>query len=356
MWSRTVSRGPVRRSLAVRTGVVALAVAASTGLGMPAAGAAPATTIALDPSYLEFSVHPPENLGALPVASPLPASSFTPIEVGFGGSVTFIFPALMDRYGSSLAASLDMSDGTNAPTRTYNNQTAGGPDSLTVAATGLVDGQVRIHMPADDGVNGPYARLALTNLRPVDPSLTFIDPAQWSLKLTATGPANVDLSPQTVGRSAMPCFDAATCGVAATLTAGAGFDVTLPATSRVATLGIPDLRTSAFSLAPVGGASGGPAVPLVASLSDDGRTASLKVPAGTAPGRWELDVVLGDGTGRVVSDTVVRVDVVAAVNPGLRSETGGGAGSASLPLVALALVGIAGGLGVRSRRRTAAGS
>lgn len=363
MWSRTASRGLVRRSSfarrSSRAGVVSLAVLALAGVGLPAATAAPTTPdIPLFTEYVGTFVHLPANSGPLSVASPAPPIAERPVEVGFGGSVTFIYPRFADRSGS-LSAELWQYGADGQRTRVLDNSTVGQPNSLTVAATGLVDGQVRIDMPTDDGVSGQDAVLVFPPFRSAVPALQFAANTGWSLHLTATGPASVDLPLQTEARSVVPCENLAECGVAATLTAGKDFTVSLPASSRITALGITDMRTSAFSMTRSDGPSDGPQVepivPLTAAVSGAGSSARLTVPAGTVPGRYAIEVVLGDGTGSVVSFSDVYVDVTAAVNPGLRSETGADAGPSSLLPVALgsaAALAVA-GVAVRSRRAAA---
>ena len=368
MWSRTAPRGPVRRPSVVRAGVAGLAVLASAGLAMPAAVAAPAVaTITLAPDLVETSLWPDQNYGVLPVTSPQPGTGHEDVAAAWGGAVTLTLPSSVKPNGAGLAVRLDTMGGTNGntPTRSWSSNGVSGTDPLTV--TDLGGGTFRVDLPAADGVNGPDARLLVSDLVSTrGPWNTVSSEEQWDLLLSATAPASVQLTMQEHAYSVLGCpggdLDVAGCS-AVTVTAGSTLDVALPATLRLTEVGIPDLRVSDYSL------NDGPDapslieemfLPLDAAVSADGRTATLTVPTRTTPGRYFFNAVAGDGTGQLVSSTWAVVQVVAApvaVNPGLRSETGGDTGSSVLLPLALgsAAVLAAGGVAVRSRRAGAGG-
>ncbi|OMQ14214.1 hypothetical protein A7K94_0218190, partial [Modestobacter sp. VKM Ac-2676] len=315
MWSRTASRGPVRRPLA-RIGVVSLAVVASVGLGVSGAGAAPENpTTTLAPESVQFALWSPQNSGELPVQSPLPGSGFEAIPVAWGGAVTITLPAQVAPTGPTLQASLALVDEANEATRTWSTGAVAPADVLVVTALG--GGSHRIDLPADDGVNGPGARLELTGLAStLGAWSSFIEPVRWFLELSAGAPDAVTLASQVDAESTVGCpasdTDFSTC-TPLPVTAGTAMDVVLPAATRLDELGIPGLGHSDFALSDV---PGGPqieglALPLEATPSADARTATMTVPAGTRPGRYVLVSVLGDGAGQVVSATYSVVEVVA---------------------------------------------
>ncbi|WP_299956418.1 hypothetical protein [uncultured Modestobacter sp.] len=342
--------------------MVALAAVASLWLGASAAGAAPTNpTTTLTPESVESNLRPSQNYGPLPVQSPLPGSGFETIPVAWGGAVTVTLPPQVAPAGPTPGASLDLvgADGIT-PTRTYSTGAAAPADLLVV--TDLGSGTYRIDMPADDGANGPTGRLALTDLASTLGSWsTFVDPALWTLEFSAAAPAAVTLTSQVVTSSAVGCqysdLELPACS-SVQVTAGTSMDVVLPASSHLTELGIPDLGVSDFSLNDFLSTDliEGMSLPLESTLSADRRTATMEVPDSTEPGRYLLVSVAGDGAGQVVSGTYSVIEVIApAVNPGLRSETGGDAGTpALLPITLGSLVALAGaGVVVRSRRSAA---
>ena len=359
MWSRTASRGLVRRSLLARAGVVGLAVLASSALALPAATAAPAGTVTLAPADVELSLLPDQVTGTQPLASDVWGGGFTRVPVAHGGSVTFQLPAQLAPAPPALVASLALSPGDGStPTRTYTSDNAVPADRL--ALTDLGGGQYRVDLPADDGLNGPAAQLTLSPLHPtVGPGTSFVDPAAWPLEFTASAPAAVTLTSQLIASSFLGCGPAPSnwrgCPTAATVTAGQTVAVTLPTTSTLVALGFPDLSRSAFALRAYDTRDEDPMRwQLEAVVSSDARTATVTVPAAFRPGRYLLSVGVGDSTGRLFSVSYTNVDVTApAVNPGLRSETGGDHGSLlPVALGSAAALAVA-GLAVRSRRTAA---
>ncbi|MCZ2815035.1 hypothetical protein [Modestobacter sp. VKM Ac-2984] len=345
----TAPRGLVRRPVLARAGVLGLATLAAVGLSLSPAVAAPGTsTVSLDPTTVEVGASPVENGHVRPVAVPVPATTLQPVAAGYGGTVTVtVPPQLVD--GGGVSAALALPDGAGGG-ELYESTSTDPATQLSFAALG--GNRYRITLPANDGVNGPEAHLRLFgfDLRN-DPGVQRLDPWYFSLTLSDGGPAAVDLTQQFFAQ-AWPDESAS----AATVAAGSSLAVTLPAGSEFRALGIPDLGHSALGLQ-LPGSDGLPATtPVVADAvtrGADPSTVELAVPAGTTPGRHLLTVVMSDGTDQFVATHYAYVDVVApAVNPGLRSETGGDPASWDLLPVALGSVtalAVAGGV-VRSRR------
>lgn len=347
----------------VRAGVAGLAVLAASGVSLPAASAAPATTIALNPASVELILHSTKNLGLLPVASPVPDDPFMTVPVGYGGSVTFTIPPQLSSPTPIPYVQLGLAPAAGSSvTRLYTSTATVPADRLTV--TDLGSGKFQVDIPADDGTNGPSGHLAVTPLTStVGAGAQFVDPAQFWLDLSGGGPASVDLPAQLVVNAGSPCGP---CQADASVRAGSPFDVTLPVASLISASGIPDLSSSAFSFrtADQNWLAVGTATSLTGTLSSDARTVTLTLPPGTAGGRYELDVVLGDATAAVIAMAPVLLDVTAAnpdvrSNTGLRSDTGvegsdaapAGGASALVPLgAAMVLVAGVGSVAVLRRR------
>lgn len=372
------SQSPPRRlgRPLVRSGVVVLAVAASTGFGLASAGAAPTSAVVLDPAYVEVGTAPIENLSAREVAFPVAPEMFHDVLVGWGATVRISVPPQL--VATAPTAELELSAADGVPTTTYDSSDPGSP--LTIADLG--GNLYEVHLPADDGVNGPVGGLRLLGFSERSGAdVTLLDPAYFTLSFDAAGPATLDLSQQFTAES-WACDDPSVtdCASVATAPAGGSFTVTLPASSRFAVLGIPDLGTSAMGLQvhdPSGQPAQTPVVPTTVTPTADPRTVSLGVPANTPPGSYDLTVVMGDGTDRFVATATAHVDVVAApaptsaaptsaapsasaapaLNQGLESETGweqhtAGHGSAApLAIGAAALLGVGGAVVLRARRR-----
>ncbi|MCZ2819620.1 hypothetical protein O2V63_04670 [Modestobacter sp. VKM Ac-2977] len=330
------------------------------GLGVSAAGAAPANpTTTLAPEAVDLVVDQPQNFGEMRagVQGHHSPGVLEMIPVAWGGTVTFALPPLLAPTGPGLEASLySKADHMSLETRTYSTDPAVSADPLVV--TDLGGSTYRVDLPADDGVNGPAARLSLTNLAPTPGSWsTLLGTPSWELEFSAGAPAAVTLTSVTSATSVLGCSTTAspTCTVVP-VTAGTAMDVVLPASSRVTELGIPDLGVSDFSLEDLPGSDliAQARIQLDPTLSADRRTATMTIPATTKPGRYQLRSVAGGGVGQVLSTTFSVVEVVApAVNPGLRSETGGDTGPSVLLPVLLGSVGaLAVGGAVRSRRRS----
>ena len=353
MWSRTASRGLVRRSLVVSAAVLACGALALTPASAAAAGVELAPT--------EFSVG--LRTSAHPLASDVYGFGYAPVPVAFGGVVTFQLPSQLASPSATLPLSLGLATGAlETPTTAYTSDSA--DPARLLAVTDLGAGRYQVALPADDGVSGSFGTLDLgplaVTVAGADSSVS--DPSfPWYLELSSSAPAAVELPTTLIATSFLGCGQApvelSSCAVLATATPGRTVDVTLPASSTLVGLGLPDLSRSAFSVTPfVAQPEDGMRVTLTATLSADARTATVSLPADLRPGRYTFNSGVGDSTGRLLSVTHAVIDVVApAVNPGLRSETGVEVG-ASAPVAVVALTGVgavatAGGLVVRTRRR-----
>jgi hypothetical protein len=293
--------------------------------------------ILLAPAHATVLIHAVEEYGTVPVQSPLPADlavpqtdqalpagTSTPVPVAYGGSVTITLPAPYTVTGVPAAylalaptAELARAWFETGATRSYANPSGIPADQLDI--TDLGGNTFRVDMPADDGTNGPFAKLAFTNLGSSNGA--FASVPYFLFELSAGGPAAVTLSTQVFAAASDLCRGCE----AGVVSAGSAFDLQAPPTALLDVLGVPDLSHSAFSLQAldVDYVPTGDHAPLAATLSADARTATLAVPAGTTPGTYRLVAVAGNGSGSVISQTSLQI-VVAAANAGLRSNTGWG--------------------------------
>jgi hypothetical protein len=372
MWSRGLSRRPVL----LRAGVVALAVLGSSAVGLSAASAADQSTIVLDDPIVETYIRSVENgqAGVVSVPYAPPGSGQHEIAAGYGGTVTITAPPhLVDDGGVSAELTVE------GPTEPVYSSTSSDPDTaLPLVALG---GNVyRVTLPTDDTVNGPSAALTLTGFAVRnDPGVIVSPGASMPLTLSDAGPAAVDVTLQFNAR-ATDCAKTGfrDCRSVAVVAPGDLLTVTLPADSAYRALGIPDLGDAAFGLQlPSLDGRPTPVVSGAVTRGADASTVTLAVPADVAPGVYVFSAVMGDGTGQVWASYTAHVEVAqteapsagaapstpaapttpapAGLNPGLRSETGGDAGSPALLPVVLGSVGAlaVAGVAVRSRRPAA---
>jgi hypothetical protein len=363
----------------VRAGAVSVATLASVALWAPAAGAAPAVTIPLDPGYVELSLRP-SNGGALQPYSSLSDPYATPVGARFGGTVTFTVPAELTSTDPTLDVTVivddpaDVPDGSNDATysRVVDDPLVEQP--LVVADLG--GGTFEVTMPADGGVHGPEAVLALGPLEPTanTPGTVFIDPAHWRLALTSGGPASATLTSQIVAVACPPGSVQPGCPTTATRVPWGGqLQFSLPTGSKLSQLGVTDLRGMAQPVftreqdVTVWPTTQGSSWNYLTSA--DGRTATLAMFGLTDPlGKYVVTVAIGNAaapaTPGLIAFVAVPIEIVAADNAGLRSNTGWGesdepSGSPSAPLVALGgtmiiVAGVTGAVVVRRRRVVAA--
>ena len=362
---------------AARAGVLGAAVLVSMGLGLSSAVAAPITTIPLDPPGVELYVHSTQNYGSVLAVSPVSVGALTPIASGYGGSVTFTVPPELTFPGALPEVALELSPtADDGATKTYDSTSAIPADQLTV--TDLGAGTFEVDIPTDNGIDGDVGTLYFADLGPdaavVGSGIMRGGPPMFILDLAAGVTAPVNLDFQLVADAFLSCWD--NCPDATRVAPGSFIDVTLPPTSRLsAGLGITDFSASAFSLIEYDSAGNltGRSVALSAAISPDGMTAAINLPANLPGEFYDLEVVLADGSGDIVSVVLVDLDVAAAPadspetpaqNVGLRSNTGwvdGGHDASSTgaaPLIAVgAAMALAGGVGagavLRTRRRVA---
>jgi hypothetical protein len=362
------------RGTLARTAAVSVAALAVLGLWAPAAQAAPATVITLDPGSVELSLRP-SNGGALQTYS-APTDAFaTPVSARFGGSVTFTIPPRLASADAVLNVTVRVDDpavpdGSNVAiySRIVSDPLVEQP--LVVADLG--GGTFQVTMPADDGVHGPEAVLSLGPLVPTagTPGTTFIDPAHWRLALSSSGPASATLTSQIIAVACAPNAGQSGCPTAATKVPWGGeLQFTLPTGSKLDELGVTTLN---------GMAQPGfmPAQDLTSwppssspygwnyTTSADGRTATLLMfGPDLQPGKYVVTIAVGDraGTPELIAYVGVPVEIVRAPNQGLRSNTGWGeheaqapAGTSPLvPIGATMILTAGAGTALVLRRRTA---
>jgi hypothetical protein len=366
--SRTThSRRPLQRLGLAGIGSAVLLVGIA-----PAANAAPAATVPLDPATpVELLVYSVDNEGGPLTVSGGMSGSATPTSIAarFGGNVTFTVPSQLAFAGTpEVELTLDSTPTPGTP-KTYSSTATLPADQLAVTNTGST---YTVTLPADDVAYADAGTLTFVNLDAPAAGLDLTIPPVFEVALTSGAAATVPLDTQLIGVS----DDAG----AATLTAGASFDVTLPSTGEFTVdLGITDFADSSFELVALdtSGDPTGAAVPLTATVS--GATASLTLPADLSAGDYELFVVAADGADEVFALASVSITVAAPaaapaapaaaapttaapVNAGLRSNTGveavetGASGSVAIAVGAgmLALAGVGGVAVARTRRRPAA--
>jgi hypothetical protein len=329
------TRGPGRRRLAARTGVLGLAVLASTALGAGAAGAEEPVTIPLDPTDVAIVLEAVENFGT----AAAPAEDPGPVPVAWGGAVVLQLPDGLD--ATTLGARLELGPEVGgSPTRVLSTATPG-PDGLL--ASRVAPGRFTIAVPPLDPANGPIGALLVSGVTSEDGFP--VHPDTYFLELDPTAPATAELHPQVTVVADQSCDPTAAVHCAGTtVTAGTPFRVTVPPGSELWTLGHGTLQDAEVTLVDLTGAhdaplplSGDPARYATAGPWD----ATVTLPAELGPGRHYLSVLLGDpASGGPVTVATVELQVLAApavvppaaapapttpaavVNVGLRSDTG----------------------------------
>ncbi|MGY1681002.1 hypothetical protein [Geodermatophilus sp. SYSU D01176] len=352
------------------------------GIASPAV-AATGVVIPLEPSEVALSAFPVENLGGSmdPMADQA-AGVLTPVPVQYSGTITVDLPSELDG-SAALEAELVFDDnGDGTPEATYSSQFApSNPNYLAVAATA---GSVTVTLPADDPIAGDEADLLI---QPVTDTLgsgfTFFDPVFYSLGFDSAAPAAVTVQPELAAFSQIPCgiTSGERCPFPTPVTVGSAVTLDLTAGSLLRDLGLSDLTGVLVGLQQLdadGFPTGAPAE-LTAQVS--GSTASVPIPAGTAPGSYYLVVAQQTPTGGISVFTVELTLVAeaapvvppaaapttpaaapAVVNAGLRSNTGveavetGSTGTVAIAAGAgmLVLAGAGGVAVARTRRRPAA--
>jgi hypothetical protein len=309
MWFRS----PAIRGSRRRSAVVVLAALSMSGLALPAADAAPGSTLTLDPAYVEVGASPVENGASRAVAVPVAKEVFHRVPVRSAGSVTVTVPPELTDTGH-VGASVEVRSAAGAWRKTYRSNSK--DPSARLGFTPLGNGRYRVQLPTDSiGGDRGYLNLGGFVVRG-GVGVTLLDPWGFSLEFSAAAPQSVALTQQFFAQAYQGASGGALSAPSASVAAGSALTITLPAGSRFSALGIRDLRTSAAALQVLGTGSLPPATPpLTPPITPgvDARSISLAVPADLTPGRYLLTVVMGDGTGQFTATEMDVVQVTPAV-------------------------------------------
>ena len=355
---------PFRRGLSgrlpARAAALLIAVLATLLVWAPAAAAAPAVTVSLDPPEVDVTLWPQENLGALTIdGEGLPA--VTPVEVLDGGRVLVQLPPGL--VANPLAVTLELAaDQEGSPAKTYSS--ASDADN-PLSVTSLGRGRYEVALPGDGTTSGPWALLTFESITGAEAGILLGGGLTYGLKFGTTGPGVQELFPQVAAFATVPCpLTSGTRCPATTVSAGADFGLTVPPASLLRALGLgtldEDLLLGLQAQDAEGNAIGKPLILTDLGLVSvtDPYSATVSLPASTPGGAYLL--VLFQSTGSTgISFTLGELEVVPVevpvvepvvaevvhtpaprANLGLRSETGweetSAAGTAgSSPLVAL---------------------
>ena len=377
--SRTTT---TRRPRAQRYGVVGLGAAAVLAGTASAAGAAPGVVIPLEPGDVLLSAFAVENFGAMdPMADPNAVPAATPVGVQYGGTITVELPAELDDTAVEAELAFDDDADPATPDVVYSS-TLVPADPRYLAIAGAGTGSIEVTLPADPNFATDDAILSLQPLTStLTAAFTYVDPVAYELRFDAAAAAAVDVAPELVAISQVPCdiTSATRCPFPTPVTAGSTITLDLTVGSVLRELGITDLTGAQVGLQQVD-ADGAPiGSPVLLTPQVTGTTASFAVPAGTAAGSYGLVIaqetpsggisvvaveltVLAEQAPAVVPPAAAPTTPAPAVNAGLRSNTGveavasdsTGTAAAATGAGLLLLAG-AGGIAVaRSRRRPAA--
>ena len=340
------------RGLAGRVAAVGLTSMAVLCLWAPAAGAAPAVTITVDPDATQIQIHP--TYGNAATADHLPGygTGISVVPVMYGGTLTVSLPAAVQA-GPSFRVQLGLQPTSGgSTTRTYATDSGVPADVLVVNDLGSK--RYEVELPADDGINGDFGFVVLTGLVPAPGASGITTDGRAGTPLAfGAAPTNVDL-PLGVVVDDSRCIDPSLC-TPIRVAPGGSLSLTLPSSSRLTPLGFTSLATNSVRLQPT---TGGAIVPLSGSVSADGRTLTATVPS-TMAGTAHLTLEIVDATGTQFASVWYIVDVT---NTGLMSNTGWGeneeaapTGTSPLVPIGAGMVLVAGlGTAVVLRRRTSA--
>ena len=329
------ARAPRGRLL--RTGMVATALVAVSALGLPSALAAPVLTIPLDPPEVLVALYPPENLGPLSLDD-LDDQVFpqlTAVDVEYGGTLSVQLPGGL-LGAADTVVTLDLMPSEDAePTKSYSTDPAA---AAPLAAVDDGAGRFDIVLPAEDVGHGPFGTLTIDGITGPDDGFLVETPLSYLLHFTGTGTAAVSLAPQIIAIASVPCALSGEelCPVGS-IQEGSTFALTVPAGSRLRTLGLGSLDGMKLGLIPVDPGADEVGEPVF--LSDqpglvtvtDSYDATVLVPAGTPGGTYLLAILQGTGAGSIAITfgvleitelEVAEVPTPQLVNAGLHSDTG----------------------------------
>ena len=380
MSSPTLSRRPLQRLGLAGIGSAVLLV----GIASPAL-AATGVVIPLAPTEVALLNYPAENYGGEPM-DPMtgPAGAPEPVVVQYGDTLTVDLADQLDPTNAEVQIVFpEDADADGVPDHAYSTASTPDPstantiDPLVVTVQG---NDLEITLPADDGVNGPLATLAIapveTDSTVLGPEFTFIDPSlEYALDFSATAPTAPVLAPQLVAIAQVPCDLSSTTPCPVAVTAGTAFTLDLPADSLLRDLGLADLTGVQVALQNTDDPT---AAPVLLETQVSGSTATVALPAELPAGSYAL--VLGSPTTSGLSIVIAELTVSApavtpppatetvapapqavVVNAGLRSNTGveavetGSTGGLAIAAGAgmLVLAGVGGVAVARTRRRPA---
>lgn len=339
-------RSPVR---ALRGSFVAAVVLGAAALGATPALAAPAST----------SV----DLGGSParvvVDYQRPPSGGANVPIGYGGQLTIQLPPTVTP-AAGATFDLDFTDPdypftwAAAPGFASSFSTADGA-AAPLTVTDLGGNAFRIDIPASSAVDATAPPLeAFLIVSPIATSLTNseIPNPQYEVNLdvSAAGPATASVQGDLVVNSYLPDVSAS---------AGSTVDLTLPTSSAQYQAGLTSLAGTTIALNHANAGNlvedFGPDLQPAVTVSADGLSAGVVIPADTPSGVYALTV---QSSQPVAAWFGVLVQVTG-LNAGLRSETGwaghaDGGGTPWLPEAGgTALLLLAGGTALVVRRRSA---
>jgi hypothetical protein len=278
----------------VRATFMLLAVAASTALIASPAAAEENSTLVIDPGTVGPGLNAVENYGAVEVVAPVREDLVErAIVVRPRGTVTVALPPQVElAEPSEVLREVD------------------GPGYYPAPATAVGGNRYRLQLPdAEEGDSGRlYLHPRLSTTVDVDP----LGPWNIKLQFSRSAPTDVSVTEQIVfqgnGCATPHSWD---CPPAASVAAGGVLTLTLPATSPLVALGIPDLSRIAFSLQPEDSSSDALALtPPALAAGEDSRTATVSIPPGTAAGRYLFNLVVGGPTSQSVAITRGYVTVL----------------------------------------------
>jgi hypothetical protein len=311
---------------ALRLAGVAAVTGLLTVLGAPAAQAAPALTIPLDPPMVLVAPYPVENFGPLTLAG-LQSDTYAPVPVQWGGTVVLELPPSLD--GGAIEVTLGLAP-TDADPPTVEYSTENSPPDVTV--TPGPPGEFSITLPPLVPPHGPVGYLTVDGLAPA-PGITGVDvmPAEYLLEFDASYPSSQTLAPALFAVAAAPCAASSGACPERQITAGQSFTLTVPASSSLRQFGLGTFDDVSMTLAPL---SGQGAIELAAAAAD----AASAADTGGEPPLSPMVAALGEASDDASADATVLDVALSGVSAQASTYSatatvggGGGAGPAGGP-------------------------